>query len=373
MNLRRFRALARNWEAYGHTDPFFGVLSDPTKHGGKWEVEEFFASGRAHVQNLIRTLHDLRVPFDRGTCLDFGCGVGRLTIPLSDYFNRTVGVDVARSMIDLARRYRRSGDRCEFVVNRDPDLRQFPESTFDFVHSCLVLQHVPPEIAIRYVGEFFRVCKPGGIVVFQLPSETLPGSVVSAVYALPESAHVALITISDPPTSLEPSQMTTLRIAVTNNSDVAWRHDIPPGRHIEIGNHWLNEDGTMAICDDGRASLPGTIGPGESFEVALRVQAPRKAANYLIEIDLVQELTCWFAEKGSKAVRAEVKVRTSVIQRILRPFRSGTPSFEMCTVPRPEVERAVGASGGDLLRAVEDNAAGYRWCSYTYVCRRLPT
>lgn len=34
-DLRKFKTLARNWEALGDTDPMFGVLSDPTKHGGK--------------------------------------------------------------------------------------------------------------------------------------------------------------------------------------------------------------------------------------------------------------------------------------------------------------------------------------------------
>src|SRR5262245_58806375 len=167
MDLNRFRTLARNWEALGDSDPLFGVLSDPTRHGGKWDVEEFFRSGRAHVAHLLRSLENARATFEHGTCLDFGCGVGRLTIPLSESFAKTIGVDVASSMIDAARQFRRPGDRCEFRVNRDPDLRQFPSATFDLVHSCLVLQHIPPDVSVRYVAEFFRVSKPGGLVVFQ--------------------------------------------------------------------------------------------------------------------------------------------------------------------------------------------------------------
>ena len=46
--------LARNWEVLGDTDPMFGILSDPSKHGGKWDPETFFASGRVHVQSLLR-------------------------------------------------------------------------------------------------------------------------------------------------------------------------------------------------------------------------------------------------------------------------------------------------------------------------------
>ena len=43
----------------------------------------------------------------------------------------------------------------------------------------------------------------------------------------------------------------------------------------------------------------------------------------------------------------------------------------MHVVPRAIVEGTVRANGGDLLHAIDDNAAGERWLSYTYVCRRV--
>ncbi len=349
MSLRRFRSLARSWEGLGRTDPLFGILSDPAKWGGKWDADEFFASGRAHVESLLRSLRDARASFKNDTCLDFGCGVGRLTVPLSGSFHHTIGVDVARSMIDQARKYHAASGQCEFLVNRDLDLRQFPDAMFDFVHSCLVLQHIPPDITIRYIEEFFRVCKPDGLVVFQLPSETRPESVISAEHALPDSAYVAAITVKDPPVSLESSAFTTLGIMVTNASPVEWRHDIPAGRHLCVANHWRRQDGAMAIFDDARARLPRAIKPGESFEVPLKVQAPGEPGEYLLEVDLVQEFVCWFAEKGSSTGRATVKVssngvgapdapgaatvettpgnstparRPSLVDRILRRFRA---------------------------------------------------
>ena len=130
-DLRAFKTAARNWEAFGESDPFFGVLSDPTKYGSRWDPDEFFASGRAHVEKLFRTLSDACIPLQTGTCLDFGCGPGRLTLPLSASFERTVGVDVARPMIEAARGFKPAAASCEFVVNRHPDLRQFRAGTFD--------------------------------------------------------------------------------------------------------------------------------------------------------------------------------------------------------------------------------------------------
>ena len=383
---RKFRELADNWEAFARSDPFFGVLSDPTRQGGNWDPEEFFESGRAHVRKLLGILDGLQATFARGACLDFGCGVGRLTIPLSASFERTVGVDVARSMIAAARAYLRPGDRCAFVLNRDPDLHQFPDASFDFVHSCLVLQHVPPDVTPRYVAEFFRVARPGGLIVFQLPAATISESEISAAHALPASGYRAGISILECKGSLAPSETALVRVAITNLGDAEWSHDIPAGRHITIANHWLSRTGEVVVADDGRARLTTPMAPGGQAEFELNVRAPDIAGEYLLEIDLVQERICWFAERGSPTARVPVNVaglpapkpeaapakphRTPLLTRAASWFRRGTPSFEMHTVPREIVERTIAASGGMLLHAIDDNAAGERWLSFTYVARK---
>jgi len=64
------------------------------------------------------------------------------------------------------------------------------------------------------------------------------------------------------------------------------------------------------------------------------------------------------------------KPRASLLRRWLRPLRGGTPTFEMHVVPRAQVEAAITRSGGSLLHAIDDGAAGYRWLSYTYVARK---
>jgi hypothetical protein len=114
-----------------------------------------------------------------------------------------------------------------------------------------------------------------------------------------------------------------------------------------------------------------------------------------LEVDLVQEYVTWFAQKGSPTARAQIDViraaprpapddetaiapepsvpaprRGSVVRRLLNRLRGGTPSFEMHVLPREDVERVIAESGGLLLKAVDDNFAGPRWLSYTYICRR---
>lgn len=347
----------------------------------------------------MRTLSDARATFEPGSCLDFGCGVGRLTVPLAESFQQTVGVDVAAPMVEAARRHQPAGTRCSFLVNRDPDLRRFPSGTFDLVHSCLVLQHIPPDVSPGYIAEFFRVSKPGGLVVFQVPAETRTEAQISASHALPDSAYAAALSLDEVPSSLEAADVARIRVRVTNCSEVTWRHDIPAGRHICVGNHWLREDASRVVDDDGRGFLPKPVAPGETVDVPLRVQAPGEPGRYLLEVDLVQEHVCWFVQHGSPVARASVAVvgpsarpsrlepreaspspvpaiasqlalpRTTLFRRLLRRLRGGTPTFEMHVVPRAIVERTIREHGGELLRAVDDNAAGPGWLSYTYICR----
>jgi 2-polyprenyl-3-methyl-5-hydroxy-6-metoxy-1,4-benzoquinol methylase len=395
-DIRKFRTLARNWEAFGDQDPLFGVLSDPAKMGGQWDVEEFFASGVAHVQLLHRRLADAGASFEPGSCLDFGCGVGRLTVPLAASFRHTVGVDVAGTMIQTAREHRPADARCEFVVNRAPHLGRFGDGSFDVVHSCLVLQHIPPEYTIKYIEEFFRVAKPGGLVVFQVPAVLRTESELTASYSLPDSAFAAQLEFVDAPALFGGGFAATIAVSVTNRSVTTWPADIPAGRHLCLGNHWLREDGTAAVFDDGRTPLPVSIEPGRRVEMTLKVQAPEAPGRYILEVDVVQEHVAWFAQKGSPVARISVDVASAVtarevaalsppdvlrhpvpskprpplVRRLLRRLRGGTPTFEMHVVPRAEIEQVIQANGGQLLKAVDDNAAGPRWISYTYICRK---
>jgi len=75
-----------------------------------------------------------------------------------------------------------------------------------------------------------------------------------------------------------------------------------------VGNHWLRENNLPVMNDDGRGALLYDLAPGDETEVPLTVTAPSEPGNYVLEIDMVQEGVAWFASKGSKPLRAVVKV-----------------------------------------------------------------
>lgn len=154
----------------------FNIITFAHKANGGWTPEEFFAHGQAEIDAAMLRLRDLsRVEqaginglLDRRSrALDFGCGIGRLTQALARYYEHVDGVDISPEMIELATEYDRKG--CSYHVNTTNDLALFDDDTFDLVYTMIVLQHMPRRYQREYVHEFFRVLKPGGVAMFEMP------------------------------------------------------------------------------------------------------------------------------------------------------------------------------------------------------------
>ena len=156
------------WEKLAQDNAYGAIL---TKGGqvAEWNLTEFLATGRQDIDRFLPHLNALAPAAPRQRALDFGCGVGRVTRPLSEYFDQVVGVDASPSMIARARTLHADLDRCRFVLNQAPHLGQFADGSFDVVYSRIVLQHLRPWLARRYIGELVRVLAPGGMLMFQLP------------------------------------------------------------------------------------------------------------------------------------------------------------------------------------------------------------
>jgi SAM-dependent methyltransferase len=163
------RELRDAWNTLGEQDPMWAVLTEHQRRGGKWDPEEFFATGRREIDEVMALVAGLGLPARRDAALDFGCGVGRLTQALADHFQHVTGVDIAPSMLENARRFNEHAN-VEFVQNEKPDLAVLPDESVDLVYTTIVLQHMAPALALGYLDEFGRILRPGGAVVFTLPS-----------------------------------------------------------------------------------------------------------------------------------------------------------------------------------------------------------
>ncbi len=174
------------FEEAGRTDPMYAVLTVHNRRGGKWDPEEFFARGRKEIDEVLRYAKEAKLPMRYERAFDFGCGVGRLTQALGDHFSHVTGVDISSSMVEEARRHNRHGEKVHYQVNDTADLATFADASFDFVYSNITLQHVPPDAACAYIGEFVRILTPGGTAIFQVRIGKLvePGTIAAWLYRL---------------------------------------------------------------------------------------------------------------------------------------------------------------------------------------------
>jgi ubiquinone/menaquinone biosynthesis C-methylase UbiE len=142
-------------------------------------VEEFFASGHKEIDDLRSYINSLGISLQWAKAVDFGCGVGRSTQALTKYFDKVYGVDIAPSMIHLAKDYNQYGQKCEYILNGLNDLSIFGDNSVDFIYSLGTLHTMPPHYSKVYITEFLRILLPGGLAIFQLvaePARTMKGT-----------------------------------------------------------------------------------------------------------------------------------------------------------------------------------------------------
>ncbi|MBD1905968.1 class I SAM-dependent methyltransferase [Funiculus sociatus GB2-A5] len=375
--------LKRNWNEFGRRDPLWAILTNPTKKGNKWEPDEFFKTGEEEIESVINYINSLGIAYSRKKALDFGCGVGRLTQALFHYFDEACGIDIAPSMIELARKYNRYGDKCQYYVNESDDLRLFKDNSFNFIYSKIVLQHIRPEYSKNYIKEFLRILTPGGLMVFQIPSEPVP---IEYLTTLGDSAYNAQITLLEPLPLLKAGGEATIKVSVKNISDVTWPSlSESQGKYmINLGNHWLNKAGKIIMNDDGRKPLPKSIKPLEEAEISLDITIPGEPGNCLLELDMVHEGVTWFKEKGSQTTRVSVQVEKAfqlkdIGQSILNLYRMVAginvpknssnffvPTMEMYGIQKDVVLELIDCGGGKLIDVQQDFSVGQGWLSYLY-------
>jgi SAM-dependent methyltransferase len=169
----RLSDVQRYWDRQAHADPMWAILTDPGKTGGRWDADEFFATGVREVGALMEQAAAWRRPIARRSALDFGCGIGRLSQALAEHFDRVYGVDISPKMIELAQQHNRKGARVEYLCSAAGDLSHFADGSIDMILSWITLQHMRPRYARQYIREFLRVLAPGGLLVFQYPSRPI--------------------------------------------------------------------------------------------------------------------------------------------------------------------------------------------------------
>lgn len=124
------------------------------------------ATARAELEGLFGRLGaDPR----GGTCVEVGCGPGRMTAVLAERFDRVVAVDVSEGMLERARAAVKAPN-VDFRLVSGDRLDTVDDAIADTAVCYLVLQHLPHRRLVEsYLHELGRVLAHGGKAFVQLP------------------------------------------------------------------------------------------------------------------------------------------------------------------------------------------------------------
>jgi SAM-dependent methyltransferase len=153
----------RDWKIWAETDPYYAVLAAPQFRKDRLDLDEFFLTGSAYVADRLDMLERQLGAMPRGRALDFGCGVGRVALPLGAHFDEVLGLDVAPAMLAEAEALKSAqGARNVHFALSDDRLTTAP-GRFDFVHSYIVFQHIPPQRGLPIIDLLLDRVTPGGV------------------------------------------------------------------------------------------------------------------------------------------------------------------------------------------------------------------
>jgi 2-polyprenyl-3-methyl-5-hydroxy-6-metoxy-1,4-benzoquinol methylase len=155
------------WNAFGRDDPYFGVLSQKEysrENLNPASLEGFFRSGEAKIAEVMSLIEQSGIALRMRRALDFGCGVGRLVIPLANRFTEVVGIDVSEGMLAECRKNIAHRQLQNVVLSRG-----IPNLEFDLVHSALVFQHINSARGSNIILDCWSRIAPGGLLAVQLP------------------------------------------------------------------------------------------------------------------------------------------------------------------------------------------------------------
>jgi hypothetical protein len=131
-----------------------------------------------------------------------------------------------------------------------------------------------------------------------------------AAKPLPDSAFRSEIILLKPVQgSMKADSTFSVQLRVKNISNTVW----PSGeneklRRVNLGYRWFDKDGKQMIKEGGRVFIPKDLSPGEKIDLQGDIQALSTPGEYKLVFEMVQERVGWFASKGSKTAKVNVKI-----------------------------------------------------------------
>ena len=231
------------WEDWAQADPLWAILSDPTRKGGRWELDEFFASGDHDVEEALRE------------CAEHGLARSRPGARLRLRRRTThpgTGIPLRpRRRGGHLRDHGAPGERAQPLAGPRPVPRQHDRRPGPLGRRVVRLRADDHRAAAQPT-----CCRPP--VHRRVRAHPAPRRHRGVRPDLDARQRLAArrrapgrAELLDAPSTLAPGESAIATVRVTNTSGVDW----PPASRLALGNHWLREDGAMAVQDDGRTPL----------------------------------------------------------------------------------------------------------------------
>jgi SAM-dependent methyltransferase len=330
-----------------------------------YRENEYFqnVSGFAGVFDYVLTQLG---PSSGGRALDVGADLTWSTARLAARGWRAVGIDINQHLA-ASQALRRRGPAYA-VVNMDMHLPAFREGVFDAITAFNALHHTHRLEAL--IGTLAASLRPGGRLAVVEPywyveavrqafgAAQIEAGINENVYRLEEwhrwfvqagleletfmishslnavyvkrpagerprtlslaaaeaelfARHydVAFVAPAELPGTVPTGAVFDLPVTVVNRGQAGWATEgqVP----VFASYHLYRRDGgtrTVAAFDNQRTALGPYLPPGDRRLIRLRVTAPPTPGEYELEIDLVHEARCWFAEKGGTPATVRLHV-----------------------------------------------------------------
>lgn len=159
----------KEWQKWGEHDPYFAVVSREKYKGGR-NKRDFFAVGEQYFKELLAQFDRISLPLNnKGSALDYGCGVGRILKPISHYFKYSVGIDISHAMLDEAKKHINL-NKAELRLFDGKNLSHcLSDDTFHFIHTSDVFQHIRPKRGIRILEQLLERLDTNGKALIHVP------------------------------------------------------------------------------------------------------------------------------------------------------------------------------------------------------------
>jgi SAM-dependent methyltransferase len=163
------------WTHLGAARPYFSVLAHkdflPDSLDAKG-VERFYASGIREAAANVATLKKFGMTkLESKTCVEYGCGLGRVTLGFAKSFKVVHAYDISANHLALAeKRAASSGVKNVEFHLCSPDRIIENLATCDFFYSNIVFQHNPPPVIRALIEASLKSLREGGIAIFQVPT-----------------------------------------------------------------------------------------------------------------------------------------------------------------------------------------------------------